>query len=207
MSDGARLWDVETGSSLLELKGCADVHFNADATLVADSAGNVCEAKSGLLLHKADGKFVAFSPDGSALALWTYRGAAKRSYGEREPTALDVIDARDGRQLHVFGDLNGANAIAFSPDGRWLAFSVYGDDEKKSVARLEVWDARSWQLAYALKNYKLDAFSPDGRYFTAARRESEKDVVVALVGAQKGDALASLARRVVDAGVDRPARG
>jgi WD40 repeat protein len=163
VADGARLWDVATGKPVLELKGCAEVNFNADATLVADSAGNVCETKTGGLLHKTDGQFVAFSPDGSALALWTYRGARAATIPSmRTPTALDILDARSGKQLHVFEGLTGASGIAFSPDGRWLAFSTWGDGEK-SVARLEVWDAREWKATSALEKFTFDTFSPDGR--------------------------------------------
>jgi WD40 repeat protein len=185
VSDGAHLWDVATGGLVLELKGCADVHFNADASLVADSAGNVCETKTGALLHKSDGEFVAFSPDGTALALWTYRGA-RRTTGERRPTALDVIDARDGKPLHVFNGLTAANAIAFSSDGQRFAFSTWGDGEK-SFTRLEMWDARRWQALSALKGFVFDGFSPDGKLFIAVRQEGEGKTVAGLVETQTGN--------------------
>ncbi|HYH86201.1 MAG TPA: caspase family protein [Pyrinomonadaceae bacterium] len=195
VSDGAWLWDVATGKPVLELKGCADVHFNADATLVADSAGSVCETKTGALLHKSDGEFVAFSPDGTALALWTHRGAGSLA---STPTALEVVNARDGKQLQVFNGLNTADIVAFSSDGQWLAFSTWGDGEK-AVARLEVWDARQWRQAYVLKDQSFGSFSPDGKLFTAERRVSEKEVVTTLVEARKGTPLATLAKYEYDA--------
>jgi hypothetical protein len=71
------------------------------------------------------------SPDGARLAFLVDQGTAYAPYLRAEPTiALVVTDAAgaDPRVL-VQGGLFATYANGWSPDGRWLAFSVWSNDE------------------------------------------------------------------------------
>jgi RNA polymerase sigma factor (sigma-70 family) len=125
-----RLWDVASGKELRRLEGhAADVEavaWSPDGRLIAsaDRAGQVrlWVAATGALLHQlteqpgwtyrlnhhADGRTIAFSPDGRLLAAGNWE-------------AVQVWEALTGReQARFVGHRGEVNALGFAPDSRTL---------------------------------------------------------------------------------------
>ena len=100
-------------------------------------------------IHETDDvAAVAFSPNGGALAVSTYK-------------ALKLWEPRTGRLIRDFPTANhGADAIAFSPNGRLLAAGT--------LDQIMLWDTQTGTVRRTLreKSYRIGApmtFSPDGR--------------------------------------------
>lgn len=133
------LWDAQSGRRLRTLR-----HLAEDAVGV--------------------GTHLAFSPDGSALAVGFDHGEIVRAkVGFEYVTRLRQVtlwDTVTGRAIRVF---RGADMPAFSPDGRWLAAG--GRNE------LPFWDARTGARGAILARYGAKvgpvAFSPDGSLLAA----------------------------------------
>jgi RNA polymerase sigma factor (sigma-70 family) len=95
---------------------------------------------------------LAFAPDGRSLA------AGLTRYQARERTAIAIWDVASGKRLHELGHYLGANTIAYSADGKWLAANDIG---------ITVWDTKTGkqhstiqpagQMVHSL------AFTPRGR--------------------------------------------
>ena len=144
--EGVRLWEVATGKPLRVLPGPTThwLAFSADGALLAHGGSytraNLCDARTGRLRHVLPEKAVhaaAFSPDGKWLAtgsrgtlsLWDPATAQRREVlaGKRPPAPWRArLLAWLGRAFPAFfrpeppPDIR---AVAFSPDGRWLAAS------------------------------------------------------------------------------------
>lgn len=88
-----------------------------------------------------------FSPDGSVLAVGT-------------SSSLSVHDAKNGRLLRNLGSVVGVQALAFSPDGRFIAAC-------RGSIPLELWDISTGELVRSSKdNPKCSAsmaFAPHGQ--------------------------------------------
>jgi WD40 repeat protein len=182
----AALWDVQTGTKLLDLVGHAErvqaLAFSPDGTRLVSSAGHYAksgEANTVLVWDAATGQrlfalqghkklvwSVCFSPDGQRILTGGGDGKAR------------IWDAANGQEQSVFcpttpaGNPGGVMAVAFSPDGRRI---VTGHWAPVTV----IWDVGSGQQLRILTGHTTPlmsvAFSPDGRrVFTTARNSSPR---------------------------------
>jgi len=156
-----KLTDVETGNVVLTLKNSDKMRFRC----------------------------LAYSPDGQTLAGGQVRlkEASSRRQGDLKITTLTyhgeilVWDAQTGV---VKAKLNDADdpvwAMAFSPDGKWLAIATGPTPDKSSqdcdqdcpvFGEVLLWDTSSWKLIRRLKGgtflFKSLAFSPDSQTIAA----------------------------------------
>ncbi len=111
--------------------------------------------KRDLAGHTLGVTFLAFSPDGKRLASTSH---------DRLVRVTDVADTSVVKELSLVG---GAQAVAWSPSGRYLATgTLTGKD-------LRVWDTNTWE-SHVVPDHDLGeviysvTFSPDGRYFAAS---------------------------------------
>jgi WD40 repeat protein/tRNA A-37 threonylcarbamoyl transferase component Bud32 len=169
---GARLWDLSTGSKVLSWPPIGAVTYGPDGrTLIScrDHRVGFRDPDSGGLLREftsANGR-VAFRPDGRVVAV-------------SGPTAIELRDVASGRELvrllrgtgesemhqaQFFGEAG--PEMAFSLDGHWLAVAT---DPPK------VWDAGAGDLRHQLSGHDGTvegiAFSPDGRQIATAGVDS-----------------------------------
>ena len=168
-SGAIRLWTVETGEPVLAPERhhrwlSSAVILPDGSTLVRDGTHSTIHSPYDRAvaavpslknyLHKAE--YVAFSPDGSALAV------ALRQYDE---TVILVWDTRTGRILHSLSghwDVTDSYVyVAFSPDGDTLASAGSPD------SAVHLWDARTGELlgrpATSASSVRSIVFSSDGR--------------------------------------------
>ena len=121
--DLARVWSVETGRQILQLKHdspVAAVAFNVDGTKVStgsyDGTSRVWEVSSGRELerssHGGGAEVVAFSADGSHVAAGGMDGS------------LSISDLRNGLNPMVFNFSEGVRSVAFSPDNQRFAIGA-----------------------------------------------------------------------------------
>jgi len=187
-----KLWDPASGRELRTLTGHTGeintVAFSPDGRLLASGAGVLDGSKPQGNDHPADKTIklwdvatgreirtlvgsageitaVAFSPDGRALA--SSSGAIQRF--ERGEWILDRVvrlwDVETGRVIRELPGLSGY-AVAFSPDGRWLA-SAGGD--------VKVWElatGREVRTIHPPSTAWDVAFSADGRWIFTTSEDS-----------------------------------
>ncbi len=164
----AVVWDAETGSYVLTLKGHASgvlcASFSPDGQRIvtgsADRTAKVWDARTGkmklnLIGHSKCVLCASFSPDGQRIV--TGGGNYNDETGEAK-----VWDARTGQEiLTLKGHTGQITAAAFSPDGTRI---VTGSRDNSA----RVWDAKSGREMHALKgnpgNVFSVAFSPDGMH-------------------------------------------
>jgi WD40 repeat protein len=176
-----RLWDADSGRLLQQQKAEGDwiqsLAFSPDGKLVALPAG-ICNAAlwdvaSGKIVQKLIGKrngcylsTLAFSPDGRSVAA----AAADK--------CLFLWDISTGKTLHQLPGSKsirspgGITCLAFSPDGRRLAF---GEDHC-----LRVWNVTLWRDVFPLDGhtdriYRL-SFAPDDRSLITASDDTANPI-------------------------------
>jgi WD40 repeat protein len=186
MDGTVKLWDTELGQEAGNLKihstkaSCAafspDGHRAAVGTF--DSKMRVWDAQTGELAYESEWLDVprhslAFSSDGSLVAR------------EKQAGTVAVADARTGKDTFTLQpDTNPGNkkrplmqwvALAFSPDGSWLA----GCD---GIGNVSVWDLKTRKAKFTLggktTNGRGVAFSPDSRYLASAQWDMRVGTVV-----------------------------
>ncbi|MGQ9462843.1 MAG: WD40 repeat domain-containing protein [Candidatus Fervidibacter sp.] len=114
---------------------------------------------------------IAFRPDGKFLAVSARRSAR---FGVHEQRTVDIIDAATGKLVSYYlpnSFYEGIQlALAFSPDGRFLA--VGGLD-----SRVYLWDTKKASILRVLNfmsppgPVETVAFSPDGKYLAIGGRD------------------------------------
>jgi WD40 repeat protein len=135
-----RLWEVETGRLVRELRGHAELtpaHFSSMLYALAISA---------------DGSRIATGDKVGRINVWDRESG--RSLAVLEATQLYTWDPVQRR--HSIG---GIRALAFSPDGRYLAAGGSGQisniDHLDGAARVEVFD---WQKGECTHTFASDKF-------------------------------------------------
>jgi WD40 repeat protein len=121
--------------------------------------------------HKSEVWSVAFSPDGRRLASC---GAEDwdPATGSYRDEAVKLWDTASGKELRTWKEPNThISAVAFSPDGKWLAGSGLGawNAAKSDWERVEtkLWDAATGDEVRTLANEFVVAFSPDSRWLAS----------------------------------------
>src|SRR5262245_4481042 len=135
VDDLARVWDVKSGTQLLEFETNAPARFSPDDRLIAAGGANhfvkLLDAFTGreiysLRGHSGDLRAIAFSPDGKRLA----------SAGEDQ--TIRIWDVETGMELLALkGHARRVLFLAFSRDGRLL---ISGSKDRT---------VRAWRAAYA----------------------------------------------------------
>ncbi|MFJ9690763.1 WD40 repeat domain-containing serine/threonine protein kinase [Kitasatospora sp. NPDC101183] len=143
----------------------AELVFSADGSKLAargDDLVRVTDLRTGsttTLPHADHYLSLAFSPDGAVLA--TGRGPAEpRDRSAPDSYSTLLWDTATGTVLRTFTQTDPAAAVAFSPDGSWLAIGTLD-----GVIRL--WDRTTWRLSYPLSGHAgavtVLLFAPDGK--------------------------------------------
>lgn len=141
-----RLWDVASGRQLHELKGHAGditgVHFSPDGKLLASS-----------------------SHDGT-IHVWDRAGKLVRVIAvPADPVRLGRFSVTGQTQGADFG---GVDALAFSPDGKWIASGGYD-------GCVRVWDAHTGKALRTMAGHGAEvvsvAFRGDGKVLASASRD------------------------------------
>ncbi len=165
-----RLWDAQTGEPCATLPHNGSVRalaFGPDSSWIVSSSDgdeqlqvwNVVTGQRRKEIQ-ATGKFaiaVALSPDGN-------RAAAADQYGAVSVSSMDT--GANITSLRGSGDWRAKTALAYSPDGRWLAGT--GDD----LATIAVWDAQTHERMGRFQGHTGPVysigFSPDGHRLVSA---------------------------------------
>jgi WD40 repeat protein/energy-coupling factor transporter ATP-binding protein EcfA2 len=179
----ARLWDTETGRSLMELRGHTDAVYSAVyspdgkriVTVSSDDTGRVWDAETGQSLVELRGhpnfdSSVEFSPDG------------KRIITASENMA-QVWDTETGRLLaNLRGHTDVVFGGSFSPDGRRIVTA--GRDAPR------LWDAETWRYLAVLRGHTqivvTAAFSPDSKRIVTASYDNTARLWDAMTGRSLG---------------------
>jgi RNA polymerase sigma factor (sigma-70 family) len=176
-----RVFDLVSGRALVTLEGgvAEVIAISPDGRVVVTKEGTarrltVCDSATGKVFRSIDlpgaqplpeGDVLTFTPDGKALAT-TYEGKDIRLI-DFESGKTTRTFAHDNPESSLSGGQPQVLAIAFSPDGKWMASGGYGNVKDDYFARL--WDVETGKevrrFMHGRKGYGVRslAFSPDGK--------------------------------------------
>jgi WD40 repeat protein len=197
----ATVWDAQTGTALLELKGhtgevnCAAFSPDRDGTRIVTGSGDrtvrVWDARTGTSLIELKGhtgavNSVAFSPDGTRIV-------SAGSGNSDKPGEVFVWDARmRTHEVELVGHTGSIYHAVFSPDSTRIATA-------SADKTIKVWDVRSGTTLVELKGHTSEissvAFSRDGTRIVT----SGNDHTVRVWDARTGIELAKLKMLVLSA--------
>jgi RNA polymerase sigma factor (sigma-70 family) len=178
VSGSTRAFDLVSGRPVFTLANNAEcIAISPDGRAVAtkqDDRLHVCDSRTGKELRSIvvargnspfEGNGLAFTPDGKAIAT--------NSDGQ----GIHLIEVESGKTIRHFPHENPESAlpagfpqvlaIAFSPDGKWMASGGYDNDKEDYFARL--WDVetgkevRRFMLGRKGCGVRCLAFSSDGK--------------------------------------------
>jgi len=124
---------------------------DAQALVVRDQAG--LDAARVWPLGAGFHRLLAFAPDGERIAYVDQR------------LVLWVVRLADGRRTRIDAQHHRAEAqVAFSPDSRWLAYTVSRANLLSDLVLAEVEGTRRARIGDGMADLTEPAFSPDGKY-------------------------------------------
>jgi WD40 repeat protein len=174
----ARIWDAETGETLVtfeghgpeaEVPGVADVAVSPDGAIVAtgarDSKVKLWRADTGEEVftfseHTGWLEDLEFSPDGALLATASQDGTAR------------LIVVASGRELRALEHPDQVTSVAFAPDGRSLATGSFDGSAR-------IWDPRDGSLlATIVAGSPIEAvdLGPDGALLAVGAKDGTGSV-------------------------------
>jgi WD40 repeat protein len=181
--DTFRVWDVASGEAVVVHQGNASagvgcVALSPDGKAVAEGSingvfrvglWNVATGKevAGPQGHFSPIKHVAFSKDGKILTAGGYG----------DPT-VRVWEPANGKQLAVFQEPDFLHRLAFSPDGRSVAFAKR--DHTISLRDLAT-DKDKGRLAGNAGSVQALAFAPDGKTLAVGYCQTTKGYVCTMI--------------------------
>jgi RNA polymerase sigma factor (sigma-70 family) len=186
-----RAFDLDSGRALFTLTtgGTDAIAISPDGRKIVTKASTgspqlyVFDSGTGKVLrsinipgakHMPEGDALAFTPDGKAVATLS------------DGKDVHLIDLESGKATRTFvhdnpesglkGGYSQVLAVAFSPDGKWMASGGYANDKNNYFARL--WDVETGKevrrLMHGQKGYGVRslAFSPDGKTLATLSTQS-----------------------------------
>jgi WD40 repeat protein len=158
-----KLWDVVSGRLSLTIKGhdgeVRSVAFSPNGQLLAsgskDKTVKLWEVRSGRLLRTLSGHTggvtsVAFSPNGQ----WLASGSSDKT--------VKLWEVESGQESYTIKGVWSVDSVAFSPDGRLLAFTELGAVKLCDISGKRV--LHTLRVDSEFTSVTSVAFSPDGRW-------------------------------------------
>jgi WD40 repeat protein len=148
--DGNTLGSVNAIAFNPKLSSSFSLATNRGAELWTYSRGSAGVEGYQLLTPHVAVTDIAYNPAGTFLA-----GVVMED-GSSDISAVQIWDARNGKQVRSFME-PGASALAFSPDGKWLAVSTVGS--------VEVYELPQFRVAYKIERlqYVGNVFESSGQ--------------------------------------------
>lgn len=180
-----KLWDIVSGREVRTYRGHEDavnaLAISPDSTLIASVSRGLSGSKDkNLLLWETfsgkqlrhikvpHGRVTAavFSADGKSLIV----GGFGNPWDEKSKN-LGIYDLATGQELRLFGDPSSIDALAITPDGRYLLSNGYGRGKEHFVRVWELATGREVRI-FGHHNRTIEEItvSADGRYLLTVSR-------------------------------------